>query len=518
MKLFDAMQIYAADRFTVEKQGITTDELMERAAVQLFNWMHLRMQGAQVKIHLFCGIGNNGGDGMALARHLQEHGYNIAVYVVNYSKTRSKDFLINLKRLKDRKIWPEFLEEGSGLTDIGKDDIIVDALFGIGLNRTPAKWVIDLMAHLHRSQAFILSVDLPSGLATDAVPTNKKAVVMANYTLTFQAPKLVFFLPETGIYTEQWEVLDIGLDQEFLMDTNAEYELVGKNEVLPFYLLRKKFSHKGTYGHSIIIGGSYGKVGAAILASRACLHAGSGLVTAYVPHCGYVPFQTALPEAMVVTDNEEKYISDIDFDIVPTVVAIGVGIGTGKETLKAFSNFLDTNKTPMVIDADGLNLLAEHRILLKKLAPRTVLTPHPKELERLIGKWKDDFDKLRKAKAFSKKHGCILVLKGAHTITIYNGKGYVNTTGNPGMATGGSGDVLTGIITGLIAQGYEPLKATVFGVYLHGKAGDIAVEKTGYQSLIASDVINYLGGAFLDLFKIPELPQANEPGEQEPIE
>ncbi|WP_273567513.1 NAD(P)H-hydrate dehydratase [Maribacter halichondriae] len=510
MKLFTAQQIYAADKFTIEKQQITSDQLMERAAIQIFNWIHKRMQGAQVKIHLFCGIGNNGGDGIALARHLQEHGYNIAVYVVNYSKTRSKDFLINLERLKDRKVWPEFLESDDTLPQIGRDDIIVDAIFGIGLNRPPDKWVMKLMEHLHESEAFILSVDIPSGLFTDKIPANPSGIIKSNYVLSFQAPKLVFFMPETGIYVNQWEILDIGLDPEFLMTNETEYELIGKNEMLPLYKPREKYSHKGTHGHSLIIGGSHGKIGAVILASKACLHSGSGLVTAYVPECGYLSLQTALPEAMVITDTNERTIGKIDFNIDPSVVGVGIGLGTNTETVKAFCDFLKKNKVPLVIDADALNIISGNKEFLKMLPKQSILTPHPKELERLVGKWKDDFDKLKKVKTFSKKHDCIVLIKGAHTITVYDEKGYVNMTGNPGMATAGTGDILTGIITGLVAQGYEPLNAAVFGVYLHGRAGDIAVEYTGYQSLTASAVIESIGKAYIDLFEIPEAPRQEE--------
>ncbi|WP_299434925.1 NAD(P)H-hydrate dehydratase [uncultured Maribacter sp.] len=513
MKLFAAEQIYAADKFTIEKQQITSDALMEQAAIQIFNWMHLRMQGAPVKIHLFCGIGNNGGDGMALARHLQEHGYNIEVYVVNYSEKRSKDFLINLDRLKDRKIWPNFMDSDCEFPEIHRDDIIVDAIFGIGLNREPSDWVVNLIEHLHKSEAFVLSVDIPSGLYTDKIPTNEKAVVKANYVLSFQAPKLIFFLPDTGIYIGQWEVLDIGLDSEYLSTTEVEYEIIGKNEVLPIYKPREKFTHKGTYGHSLLVGGSYGKIGASILATKAALKIGSGLVTAYIPKCGYVPMQTAVPEAMVLTNSEEN-IADIDFKTSPDAIGVGVGLGTEKETVNAFSKFLDKNKLPLVVDADGLNMLSENKELLKKLPENSILTPHPKELERLIGKWKGDFDKLKKAKAFSKKYACVLVIKGANTIILFNGKGYINTTGNPGMATAGTGDVLTGVITGLLAQGYDSLGAAIFGVYLHGRAGDMVVEQVGYQSLMASDIIEALGDAYIDLFKVPEQQPQQEEGEQ----
>lgn len=510
MKIFTANQIYKADAFTLEKQGITSDELMERAAVQVFNWMDGRMRGAPVKIHLFCGIGNNGGDGIALARHLQEHGYNIEVFVVNYSDKRSKDFLLNLERLKDRKVWPTFLSSDCELPKIGKDDIIVDAIFGIGLNRAPDKWVVNLMQHLNKSEAFILAIDIPSGLYVDKCPENTNGIIEAGFVLCFQLPKLVFFLPQAGIYVKQWEVLDIGLDAEYILNTKTDYEYMGKNEVLSMYIPRDKFSHKGTYGHSLIIGGSHGKIGAVILASKACLYSGSGLVTAYVPNCGYVPLQATLPEIMVITDENEHFISSIAYDFKPSVVGIGMGMGKNKNTKKAFSNFLKEYKGYLVIDADGLNLLSESEKLLKELPSKTILTPHPKELERLIGKWKDDFDKLKKAKKFSKKYDCVLIIKGAHTMVVYENIGYINSTGNPGMATAGSGDILTGIITGLIAQGYEHLKASIFGVYLHGKAADIAVEKYGYQALTASRIIDYLGEAYISLFEVTDESQSEK--------
>jgi len=506
MKIFSAEQIYAADKFTIEKQGITTDSLMERSAIQIFNWIHSRMQGAPVKIHLFCGIGNNGGDGIALARHLQEHGYNIAVYVVNYSKKRSPDFLLNLERLKSRKVWPAFLDSADELPEIGHDDIIVDAIFGIGLNRNPDEWVVKLMQHLQASKAFILAVDIPSGLFTDQTVVNPQAVIKADFVLSFQAPKLIFFLPETGIYVEQWQLLDIGLDPEFLMTTETDFHLVGKNEVLPMYQPRLKFAHKGNYGHALLIGGSKGKIGAVQLATKACLLTGAGLVTSYVPECGVLPLQTNLPEAMVIADANDDIITKIDYKIEPTTIGVGIGMGQDDATKKAFTEFLDALKMPIVIDADGLNLLAANKTLLKKLPKQSVLTPHPKELERLIGKWKDDFDKLKKAKAFSKKYDCVLLIKGAHTIVIYEGIGYINTTGNPGMATAGSGDVLAGMITGLMSQGYNPINAAIFATYLHGRAGDIAVEKSGYQSLIASSICDAIGKAFIDLFAIPEQP------------
>ncbi|GAA4243792.1 MULTISPECIES: NAD(P)H-hydrate dehydratase [Winogradskyella] len=513
MKLFSKEQIYEGDKLTTERQKISSTELMERAGTQIFNWMHMRMQGAQVPIHVFCGIGNNGGDGLVLARHLITHGYNVVTYIVNCSDKRTKDFLLNYDHIKNvTKKWPTMLSCKSDFEDvvIGVDDIIVDAVFGIGLNRPPNTWVQELFQKFRDSKAFTLSIDIPSGLYTDKAVEDSKAVVHANYTLSFQSPKLVFFLPETAKYTSQWEALDIGIDRDYLMQTETEVELISKHEVLPIYKPRQKFAHKGDFGHVLMLGGSYGKIGAVNLASRAALGSGCGLVTAYVPKCGYQSLQTAIPEVMVITDEDETNISNIQFEIEPTVIGVGVGLGTSEKTAKAFEAFLKQNKSPLVIDADALNLLSKKKALLKLLPEQSILTPHPKELERLVGAWSDDFEKLKKVKAFSKKYNVIVLIKGAHSITVYNEKLYVNTTGNPGMATAGSGDVLTGIISGLVAQAYEPLAATIFGVYLHGKAADISLEDYGYQSLIASHIVATIGEAYIDLFKQPEQPQEEE--------
>lgn len=511
MKIFSKEQIYEGDLLTAKKQNISSTELMERAGTQIFNWIHQRMQGAQVPIHVFCGIGNNGGDGLVLARQLVNYGYNVHTYVVNCSDKRTQDFLINYDRIKQTtKKWPIMLNCKADFPPIGSDDIIVDAVFGIGLNRPPNDWVKSLFQHFKESKAFTLAIDLPSGLYADKVPKDQNGVVWADYTLSFQSPKLVFFLPDTSKYTRQWEVLDIGIDLEFLQQTETEVELIGKNEMLPIYKPREKFSHKGTYGHGLLIGGSYGKIGAMLLSGRGMLASGAGLVTVNVPKCGYMPMQTALPEAMVITDIDDDILTAIKYDIEPTAIGIGMGMGTNEKTHAAFQMFLKTNNLPLIIDADGINLLSKHEGDLGLIKPQTVFTPHPKELERLLGKWKDDFDKLKKAKAFSKKYKCILVIKGAHTITVFQDKLYINSTGNPGLATGGTGDVLTGIITGLIGQGYEPLTASLFGVYLHGKSADIAVNDYSYQSLTASHIIDYLGQAYLDLFAKPPVQSESE--------
>lgn len=500
MKILDSRQIYQADKFTIEKNQISGAVLMERAAEQLFNWIHTQLQGAPVRIHLFCGIGNNGGDGIALARYLLEHDYDIRVYVVNYSEKRSAEFLLNLDRLKDKKTWPDFLKEHSDFPVISEGDMVVDAIFGIGLSRPPARWVMQLMDRINGSGAFIISVDVPSGRYTDG-PTPYDGGIEADMVLSIQLPKLIFFLPGSAKYVKEWEAVDIGLDDEYISGIDVSYSLSGLTEARKLYKPRKRFSHKGHYGHSVIIGGSYGKVGAVQLSAGASLAAGSGLVSVYVPECGYIPLQTALPEAMVLTDKNKRILTHIEIPFKPAACGIGPGMGTQAETVSALSGFLEFAKSPLVLDADALNILSSQREILAKLPAGCILTPHPGELKRLIGDWEHDFDKLQKAKDFSVTYNCILVLKDACTIVIYQGKGYINNSGNPGLATGGTGDVLTGIITGLLAQGYSQLEAAVLGVYLHGLAADLAVGEHGQESLTAGKLIDYIGKAYLHLYK-----------------
>ena len=513
MKLFSKEQIYQGDAYTAKSQNISSTDLMERAGTQIFNWLHVRMQGAQVPIHVFCGIGNNGGNGLVLARQLVAHGYNVKTYIVNHSKTRSKDFLVNYDRIKNAtKDWPTLLNDDKSFPEMDPNDIIVDAVFGIGLNREVEPWIINLFNHFRAAKAFTLSVDIPSGLSTDKAPTNPEAVVNAGYTLSFQSPKLVFFLPETAKYTVQWEALDIGIDRDYLIETQVDVELIGKNEMLPLYKPREKFSNKGHFGHAYIIGGSFGKIGAVTLASKAALVSGAGKVSAYIPRCGYTILQTSFPEAMVQCDENDNFLTEISLETQATSIGLGIGLGKDEKTVKALEAFLKLNKAPLVIDADAISILGENKKLIKLVPKNSVFTPHPKELESLIGKWKDDFDKLNKAKSFCKKYDVILVIKGFNTITVYNEKLFINTTGNPGLATAGTGDVLTGLITGLISQEFNPLEAALFGSYLHGKSADIMVEETGYQSLIASHVIE--GIALVYLFKEPEKPEIVEADEE----
>ncbi|MEM7185923.1 MAG: NAD(P)H-hydrate dehydratase [Bacteroidota bacterium] len=509
MNIYSAEQLYQADKITTEKQGITSIDLMERAATQIFNWLHQRMQGAQVPIHIFCGIGNNGGDGLALGRLLINNGYNVTLYVANFTDKRSKCFLINYDRVKNvTKKWPTLMRSEEDFPDIHPDDIIVDCLFGIGLNRAPEGWVKNLIQYLNAQKAFRLSVDIPSGLGANEALMDPEAVIHANHTLTFQAPKLTFFLPETGKYVPFYEPLDIGLDPEYLMTTQPLARLVLKPIAQSFYKQREKYSYKSKFGHALLVGGSKGKMGAMVLAAGAALRSGSGLVSVCVPDDGNGILQTSVPEAMTISGGKGGAISSITFDIPSATLGVGPGMGVNEETRNALNELLQRQETPMVIDADAINLMAAHPELIKHLPKQSILTPHPGELERLIGTWDHDFDKLEKAKAFSSQHEVIVVIKGANTVIVQGNELYINTTGNPGMATAGSGDVLTGVITSLLAQGYDPLVSALFGVYLHGSSGNLVAQEKGFEALIAGDLVDAMGQAFLELFKQEAPPQA----------
>ncbi len=499
MYILSSQQIAKTDKATVKINKISSINLMEHAATLCFNWLHSRLQGQQIKIHVLCGIGNNGGDGLVIARHLYQHGYNVDCYIVNFSDKRSDDFLHNYNILKELKHWPTIINSKLDFPEISVEDIVVDCIFGNGLSKSPQGFTKDLIQYINNTGVFTLSIDLPSGLYGEKSISDTNAVIKSNHILTFQTPKLALLLADNKDFVHSWEIVDIGLDTNFIESLNPTIQYITKKEALSFYKPREKWSHKGTYGHSLLIGGSFGKIGAISLAVKGSLKIGSGLVSAYIPKCGYTVLQTAIPECMVEVDQDDE-IAFFNFKTKPIVIGIGSGMGTNEATAKGFERFLSENKTPLVIDADAINLLASNPNLLKLLPKFSVLTPHPKELERLIGSWKNDYEKLEKALEFSKKHTIILVLKDAITVTVFNEKMYFNSTGNPALATGGSGDVLAGIITGLIAQGYEPLNASIFGVYLHGKTAELAVQKIAIESFTASTILDYLSDAVLDLF------------------
>src|SRR5690606_35826714 len=335
MKIFSLDQIRQADKYTIERQNISSEELMERAGKVAFEWIQRQLGESKVRIHVFCGIGNNGGDGLVVARYLLHFGYDVSIHVVNFSDHRSEDFLTNFDRVKENNVWPELLSQTSDLPEILPNEIVIDAIFGIGLNRPPLQWVASLIQHINKSKAFVLSIDIPSGMYMNQASIDD-AVIQADYTLSFQFPKLVFTLPGTGKYSRYWQVLNIGLDPEYIAKERPLAVFVDKYEALQRYRPRDKYSHKGTFGHALVIGGSYGKIGAILMCSEATLHDGAALVSVFAPQCAYQIIQSSLPEAMVVTDSHHDHIQHIHYDIDPTVIGIGPGMGMHNTTVKAF--------------------------------------------------------------------------------------------------------------------------------------------------------------------------------------
>lgn len=505
MKIFTAQQLHEADQITQKNQQITSLELMERASTKIFEEINNRLNGAEIKIKVFCGIGNNGGDGLVVARKLMEQGYQVDVYVVNYSDKRSDGFLANYRVVKEEtKSRPVLLKSEEDFPEIKSNDFVIDAIFGIGLNRPLVGWVQKLITRINDSKAFKVAIDMPSGMLADGV-IEDQPIVEANYTLTFQAPKLAFFLPETASYAGNVQIIDIGIDRKYLAETSAKAILIGKEQAVSLYQPRSKFTHKGDYGHAYIVGGSYGMMGSVVLSSKAALRTGVGKLTSVIPQCGYDILQTSLPEAMVNVVPHDIHLVETQLELKEgDIIGFGMGAGTHEKSIELLTSLLHQVKTPMLIDADGLNMLSKHPELLELIPEKSVLTPHPKELERLIGSWNNDFEKLDKVQEFSKKYKVTIVVKGSYTMTISSDNIYINTTGNPGMATAGSGDVLSGVITGLLAQGYDPAIAAVFGVYIHAQAGDMVIADSVPDALIAGDIIEYLGKAIRSLFEKPE--------------
>ncbi len=498
MKILTSQQIYLADNATVQNQKITLIDLMERAATVCVNWIHNKFKNSRQKVLVFCGVGNNGGDGLVIARQLFQKGYNVDCFIVEFSKNYSDDFKENLVRLNKLDISIIHIKNNSNFPDIKENNIVIDAVFGIGLAREITGFTAKLIQNINLSKAFVLSIDIPSGMFESKSVKLSTAVISADICLTFQQVKYPFLLPENEKVIFNWEILDIGLDKTFIKTLDTNHFFVDKEMVKSIYKTRSKFSHKGTFGHSLLIGGSFGKIGALVLAAKAALKSGSGLVTAYSPKCGCEILQTLIPEAMVEVDTD-KELEFFNYKSNPTVIGVGPGMGISEKTVFGFSKFLKENTKPLIIDADALNILSRNNELIKLIPHNSILTPHPKEFERLVGSWKNDFEKIELLKKFSSDNNLIVILKGAHTIITKNNQLYFNSTGNPALATAGSGDVLTGIITGLVAQQYNMLDAAVIGVYLHGLTADLALQKIGTESFIASTIIEYLGAAFLNL-------------------
>jgi ADP-dependent NAD(P)H-hydrate dehydratase / NAD(P)H-hydrate epimerase len=507
VKIFSVSQIKAWDAYTIQHEPVSSIELMERAATACFNWVS-RHFDKLCTIKIFCGKGNNGGDGLAIARLLIENGYRVFVYVVENYATGSPDFEVNLKRLQKISNKISFLEEEASFPEF-INEIIIDALFGTGLNKKPTGIFANLIEYINAASQKVISIDVPSGLLIDGnrpdrnnqgkLLNDEYQIIKAAYTLTFQNQKLAFLMPENESFTGEVVLLDIQLNKEFEQNENSNFEWVDKNLIYKIYSKRNPFANKGNYGYACLLAGSYGMMGAAVLSSRACLRSGVGKLTCYTCNKGYGIMQVSVPEAMCKTfgNNFIKNVKKIkDFD----VVGIGPGIGIHASHKNLLQNIFKKFKKPIVIDADALNVLSENPGLYALIPSQSILTPHPKEFERLFGKSNSDLDRIHLALSKSKKYNILIVLKGHFTfIASPDGKGYFNSTGNAGMATAGAGDVLTGIITGLLAQKYSPLNACLLGVYLHGMAGDIAAKKLSEEALIAGDINYNLGAAFKEI-------------------
>lgn len=499
MKILNTTQIRQLDQETIQNEAMSSLDLMERASLTFTKWFTKKFPNVDTHIQIFCGIGNNGGDGLAVARLLCQNAYSVEVIYCKISHKTSEDFAKNLERLPKRQdVTLIELERGANFPNIGKDDIVIDAIFGSGLNRPVEGYWANLITHINEQATPIVAIDIPSGLFADQ--TTNSTTIRAQETFSFELPKLAFLFPENQHRVGNWTTKTIGLDRLFIKNAETPYHYITATLAQSFFKKRNKFDHKGTYGHALLVAGSYGKVGAAVLAARACLRSGAGLVSVHAPKCAYQILQITLPEAMVSIDEHETHFSNIADLKNYKAIGIGCGIGTTDTTKAALKKLIQQSTLPLVVDADALNILAQDTELLSQLPKDSILTPHPKEFERLFGKTANDFERNELQRKKAKELGVYIVLKGAHTcIATPDGICYFNSTGNPGMGTAGSGDVLTGIITGLKAQAYNSLAAAILGVYLHGLAGDLAAAESGEIALIASDLTAHLGQAFLDL-------------------
>lgn len=493
IRILNTKQIKALDAHTIEHEPVKSIDLMERACRAFVNWFVQRIDATK-KIGIVCGTGNNGGDGLGIARMLHDWGYPVKVWIVRGLVPESADFKTNLERIKDKPEIAEIVTESDrGLfTD---RDVMIDAIFGSGLSRPADGIYAQAIRCMNETDAVRIAVDIPSGLLADNPSSGD--IFRAHYTVSFQIPKLAFFFPHAHPFTGEWATVDIGLHKEFIRQSETHHFLVTGKDITRIIRPRKRFDHKGTFGHALIIAGGYGKMGAALLASAAALRSGPGLLSVHVPRCGYTILQTALPEAMASIDAHEHVFTEAPSLEKYSTIGIGPGIGQEPATVKALAQVLENFKAPLVIDADALNMLGANPELMKWIPENSILTPHPKEFERLVGKWDNDFQRLEKQKHLASELRCVVVLKGAYSsIATPEGKVYFNPTGNPGMAKGGSGDVLTGILTGLLAQGYSAEETAIAGVYLHGLAGDIGSREKGTYSLTATDLVEFLPQSF----------------------
>lgn len=506
MKIFEASQIKDIDQYTLVNEPVSSLDLMERAATA-FTKAVVHRWGRETPVVVFAGPGNNGGDALAVSRLLTERGYEVRVYLFNPDSRLSPDCEANRSFLYGVVKKEYFFEITKGvrveLPVLTPDMLVIDGLFGIGLNRPLEGGFAAVVQYINKSGVRVASIDIPSGLMTEDNTDNKpECIIRATYTYTFQTPKLAFLFPENAVYVGKWETLDIQLSEEGLQMMEASYHLTEEPDIRALVHPLSHFAHKGIQGHALLIAGSQGMAGAAVLAARACLRSGVGKLTVYTPSVNNAILQISVPEALVKADPFPRCFSQAVDVSAYNAVAIGPGLGMEMETRKAFGEQLYTMKKPLVLDADALNMLSGQLPLLHGLPSGTILTPHPKELERLVGPCQNTYERLQMARELSTTHQLFIVLKGANSAVICpDGNVFFNPTGNPGMATAGSGDVLTGILVSLLAQGYSPKQSALLGVYLHGLAGDIAARETGMRGMTSGDLAAYLPQAWKELEK-----------------
>lgn len=500
MKIFIRTQIRELDKYTLEHEPIRSVDLMERAAKALTRSITEQWTNRTPMV-VFAGPGNNGGDALAVARLLAEQDYQVKVYLFNISDHLSEDCIINRERVEECKKIKEFTEVKTEFDPpiLNADTLVIDGLFGVGLNKPLAGGFASLVKYINQSPSKVVSIDIPSGLMAEDNSYNISTnIIRADLTLTLQHKKLAFMLADNQQYIGELRVLDIRLNQDFIKKTDAVFSILEENDIRARMMGRDDFAHKGMMGNALIIAGSYGMAGASILATRACLRSGAGKVTVHTPRKNYSIMQIAVPEAVMQMDHEETYFSEAvdtdDFD----ALAIGPGLSQHENTAIALISQLRRANCSVVVDADGLNILANHRAWLQQLPKGIVLTPHPKEFDRIAGiQCNGDYERLAKAQELAQQLNAYIILKGHYSaLCLPDGKVLFNSTGNSGMATAGSGDVLTGIITGLLARGYKTSDACAVGMYLHGLAGDLAEKETGKESLIAGDIIDFIPKAF----------------------
>ncbi len=498
IKIFPTERVKELDRYTITNEPISSIDLVERASAA-FVQEFCRHCSKQSRIVVFAGQGNNGADALAVARLLRDESYRVETFLFNPTEHLSPDCETNKQRL--------LATENVEFTEVTQDfeppvltehDVVVDGLFGSGLSRPLTGGFAAVVKYINQSDAEVISIDIPSGLfGEDNHGNDPEAIVRADKTLTFGFPKLAFFFPENAGYVGEWKVLDIGIHPDIVRSTLTQYMMVTEEDIAEVFQPRERFAHKGTFGHALLIAGSKGKMGAALLAARSCLRSGCGMLTVHIPQRGEAMMQTAFPEAMVSFDQNADHFTSVPETATYSAIGAGPGLGQHLESATALERLLKTTDKPLVLDADALNIIASNNDLISHIPSHSILTPHPKEFDRIAGESSCMEERLRKARSFAVSNKLCVVLKGAYTaVCTPEGNVYFNSTGNPGMATAGSGDVLTGIILGLLAEGIEPETAAVAGVFLHGAAGDLAAAYRSEESMIAGDITDMLGKAF----------------------